>query len=79
MMHKTGKVIKTLANGYSSESSQWELSYEYQHDKVWMVFKILAFLHKMMQKKTWEMSKTLAYISKSMQPELSYECQHDSV
>ena len=30
---------ETLANGYSSESTQRELSNEYQHDRVWMVFK----------------------------------------
>ena len=29
-----------LAHGYSSESTQWELFKEYQHDKVYMVFKI---------------------------------------
>ena len=28
----------TLANGYSSESTQRELSNEYQHDMVWMIF-----------------------------------------
>ena len=27
-----------MANGYSSESTQRELSNEYQHDRVWMVF-----------------------------------------
>ena len=29
----------TLADGYSSESTQQEPSNEYQHDRVWMVFK----------------------------------------
>ena len=28
------KMTETLANGYSSESTQWELSNEYQHDRV---------------------------------------------
>ena len=28
------KSDRNLAYGYSSESSQWELSNEYQHDKV---------------------------------------------
>ena len=28
---------ETLANRYSSEITQWELSNEYQHDRVWMV------------------------------------------
>ena len=32
------------ANGYSSESSQGELSNEYQHDRVWMIFKNLCIL-----------------------------------
>ena len=33
---------ETLANGYSSESTQRELSNEYQHDRVWMVYKNLC-------------------------------------
>ena len=32
-------MTKTLANGYSSESTQWELSNVYQHDRVSMFFK----------------------------------------
>ena len=28
------KMIETLANGYSFESTQWELSNEYQYDRV---------------------------------------------
>ena len=31
--------LKPLANGYSSESAQQELSNEYQHDRVLMVLK----------------------------------------
>ena len=31
---KTWKMTETLANGYSSESTQWELSNEYQLDRV---------------------------------------------
>ena len=38
MMQKTSKMTESLANGHSSESTQWELSNEYQHDRVWMVF-----------------------------------------
>ena len=34
MMQKTWKITETLAYGYSSESAQWELSNEYQHDRV---------------------------------------------
>ena len=34
-------MTETWANGYSSESSLRELSNEYQHDRVWMVFKKL--------------------------------------
>ena len=32
-------MAETLAHWYSSESTQWELSYEYQHDRVQMIFK----------------------------------------
>ena len=32
-------MTETLANGYSSESTPQELSNEYQHDRVWIVFK----------------------------------------
>ena len=32
-------MTETLANWYSSESTQRELSNEYQHDSVWIVFK----------------------------------------
>ena len=32
-------MTETMANGYSSESTQRELSNEYQNDRVWMVFK----------------------------------------
>ena len=35
-------MIETLANGYSSESTQRELSNEYQHDRVQMVFRKLS-------------------------------------
>ena len=38
MMQKTWKITETLANGYSSESTQRELSNEYQHDRVFMIF-----------------------------------------
>ena len=34
IMQKTWKMTETLAHGYSSESTQWELSDEYQHEKV---------------------------------------------
>ena len=44
MMQKTWKMTETLANGYSYESTQWELSNEYQHDRVSMVFKNICFL-----------------------------------
>ena len=35
---KTWKMTETLAHGYSSESTQRDLSNEYQHDRVWMFF-----------------------------------------
>ena len=31
-------MTETLAHEYSSESTELELSKEYQHDRVWMVF-----------------------------------------
>ena len=31
-------MTETLANGYSSEGTHRELSNEYQHDRVWMIF-----------------------------------------
>ena len=34
IMQKIWKVKETLSYGYSSEIRQWELSNEYQHDKV---------------------------------------------
>ena len=37
-------MTETLAHGYSSESTQQELSNEYQHDRVQMAFKNLCIL-----------------------------------
>ena len=37
-------MIETLANGYSSESTQRELLNEYQYDRVLMVFKDFSVL-----------------------------------
>ena len=37
-------MTETLANGYSSESTHRELSNEYQHDRVEMIFKNLCVL-----------------------------------
>ena len=37
-------MTETLANGYSSESALRELSNEYQHDRVCMVFRIFCVL-----------------------------------
>ena len=36
--------METLAYQYSSESTRWELSNEYQHDRVKMIFKNLCVL-----------------------------------
>ena len=41
---KNRKMNENLAHGYSSESTQWELSNEYQHDRVWMFFEKVCFL-----------------------------------
>ena len=37
-------MTETLAHGYASESSQRELSNEYQHDMVYTVFRCLCVL-----------------------------------
>ena len=37
-------MTETLANGYSSESTQWELSYKYPQDLVLMMFMIICAL-----------------------------------
>ena len=37
-------MTETLSYGYSSESTQQELSNEYQHDRVWTIFKNLCIL-----------------------------------
>ena len=44
MMEEKLKMAETLAHGYSSESTQRELSNKYQHDRVSMVFKNLCIL-----------------------------------
>ena len=44
MMAKTGEVTETMANGYSSESTQRELSNKYQHDRVKIMSIIFCFL-----------------------------------
>ena len=45
-MPKFWKMSETLAYGYSSEGTQRELSNEYQHDRVWMIYKNLFILKK---------------------------------
>ena len=44
MVQKTSKMTKTLTNGYSSESTRRELSNEYQHDRVLMIFEDFVLL-----------------------------------
>ena len=39
MMQNNWKMTEALAHGYSFDSTQRELSNEYQHDRVSMVFK----------------------------------------
>ena len=43
-MQKAEDMTETLAFGYSSESTQRELSNEYQHDRVKMFFRELCIL-----------------------------------
>ena len=42
MMQKNFQMTETMAYGYSSESTQRELSNEYQYDRVSMIFKNLC-------------------------------------
>ena len=44
IMQKSWKITETLAYGYSYESTQWELSNEYQHDRVWLVFRNISVI-----------------------------------
>ena len=44
IMQNIWKMTETLANGYSYESAQRELSNEYQHDRVQMVIKNLCVI-----------------------------------
>ena len=44
MIQLHNKMTETLANGYSSESTQQGLSNEYQNDRVWMGFRNLCIL-----------------------------------
>ena len=44
MMQNSWKMTETLAYGYSSESTPWELSNEYQHGRVKIFPKVFAFL-----------------------------------
>ena len=44
MRQNIWKMTETLAYGYSSQNTQWELSNEYQHDRVYMVFKDLCVI-----------------------------------
>ena len=44
MMQNTVKMTETLAYGYSSESTQRELSNESLHDRILMVFKSICVL-----------------------------------
>ena len=41
---KNMKISETVSNGYSSESTQRELSNEYQHDRVWKITSALEEL-----------------------------------
>ena len=44
LWEKAERMTETLAHGYSYESTQQELSNEYQFDRVKMVFKDICFL-----------------------------------
>ena len=44
MMQTTLMMTKTMAHGYSSESTQGELSKEYQYNRVYMIFENVCVL-----------------------------------
>ena len=44
LWEKSKKITQIMPNGYSSASTQRELSNEYQHDRVSMVFKDFCVL-----------------------------------
>ena len=46
-------MTETLANGYSSESTRRELSNEYQHDRVKMIFMIFCALDESKLSSIW--------------------------
>ena len=59
-------MTETLAYGYSSESTQRELSNEYQHDRVWMFFEklcVLVLWVKVSSALEWLRQISLAWIS----------------
>ena len=60
MMYKRWIMTKTLAYGYLSESTQRELSNEYQHDRVLKVYKSL-FIFVLWQKKTLDIYYPLCW------------------
>ena len=62
-MQKTLKITETLANGNSSESTQQELSNEYQNSRVLVVFKNLCVL--VLRMKVASALKGLSYFTLS--------------
>ena len=60
MMYKRRIMTKTLAYGYLSESTQRELSNEYQHDRVLKVYKSL-FIFVLWQKNTLDIYYPLCW------------------
>ena len=66
----------TLANGYSSESTHWELSKEYQHDRVYIVSKnicVLALLTK--SSLSIERVKQIRFSNSSINSSMDNTCQ----
>ena len=71
MLHKSLRIIETLVYGYSSWSTQEELSNEYQHDRVDMVFKNLSIL--VFRTKVASVSGGLTY-DRQVVLKLYYDC-----
>ena len=71
---KPWKMTETVAHGYPSDSIRWELSNEYQHDRVIVGFQ--KYLH------SWALDKgslSIGRVNSLFEKKTWKECQHDRV
>ena len=64
-------MTETLAHGYSSVSTQYELSNEYQHDRVWMAIKNVCVLA------LWTKVASKQYCTELLFPPSFLQIHHD--